>query len=460
MNLKKRVSETIARYRMTEQGDLLVVAVSGGPDSMCLLDTLNQLSDDLGIRLVVAHYDHGLREMEDEEETRLVREIAASLDLPFETEKADCLDKDESSVEERARDARYGFLERVLKRHQAQKIATGHNLDDQAETVLMRLLRGSGPPGLAGIPPVRENRIIRPLVEIRREDIVSYLKVRGLPYAIDSSNTDTRYLRNRIRLELLPLMQEYQPQLVEHLGRLSVILRGEDSYMEEQAAGWIGRRAEELMDGDVAVPLKAFASLPCPLRNRIARQLVRKVGNGLRRIDNDHIRAIESLVNSSSPHAGIDLPDGLSVRRVYERMLFSSGNEQGAGEFSYLLEGPGTLLMEDINRSVLAEVLDAFSDMNMNVSRWTAFLDAAKIQYPLVIRNFRPGDRFIPLGMKGHKKIKDFFIDLKVPSEKRSSIPIIISQDLPVWICGYRLDERFKVTSRTEKILKITIQPF
>ena len=182
-----KVRETISRYNMLMRGDLVVVAVSGGPDSVCLLKILHELGDELEVRLVAAHFDHGLRPGEDEEETRFVRDLAASLDLPFETEKAPPLLEDGSaSLEERAREARYRFLERVRKGVHARKIALGHTLNDQAETVLMRLLRGSGPSGLAGIPPKREGTIVRPLIQVRREEIEAFLKGRGLSYLIDS----------------------------------------------------------------------------------------------------------------------------------------------------------------------------------------------------------------------------------------------------------------------------------
>jgi len=453
----KKVRETIIRYGMTDPGDLLVVAVSGGPDSVCLLDILNQLSDDLEVRLVVAHFNHGLRQAEDEHETRLVRKLAESMDLPFETEKTSLLGEGSASMEERARDARYEFFEKVRERSHARKIAVGHNLNDQAETVLMRLLRGSGPSGLAGIPPIRDNRIIRPLIEVKREDIESYIAARGLPYAIDSSNLDIRYLRNRIRIELMPMMLGYQPQLVEHLGRLATILRGEDSYMEGQAADWVERETEPGPNSDISVPVSSFMKLPGPFRNRVARHLLKKIGNGLRRIDHDHIQSISSLANGVSPQGMTDLPNGLVVKKVYDTLTFSSGEEQGVLESSYILEGPGTLHMEHMGRSISIEEKEVGADHDMGDSEWTAYLDAGRLEYPLLVRNFRPGDRFIPLGMKGHKKIKDFFIDLKVPSEVRAAIPILTSQDKVVWVCGYRIDERFKVTPRTKKILKVTV---
>jgi tRNA(Ile)-lysidine synthase len=198
----KKVKRTISRHQMLTPGDLCIVAVSGGADSVCLLDILYGLKEDLGIKLVVAHFNHGLREGEDEEETQFVQDLAFFMDLPFETEKASFLvDEAPGSVEEKARDARYAFMENVRKSLSGQKIALGHHLNDQAETILMRFLRGSGPSGLAGIPPFREKTIVRPLIEIKQDEIESYLKARDLTWIIDSSNLQTDYLRNKIRLD-------------------------------------------------------------------------------------------------------------------------------------------------------------------------------------------------------------------------------------------------------------------
>ena len=270
----KKVKETILRYGMIDSSDLLIVAVSGGPDSVCLLDILNSIKDESRVKLVVAHYNHGLRQGEDESETRSVRQLATSMNLPFETGKASLLTHENSaSIEEKARNARYGFLEGIMNRLHAHKIAMGHNLNDQAETVLMRLFRGSGSSGLAGIPPCRDNAIIRPLIEIKRDEIESYLKEREISYVTDSSNYDTRYLRNRIRLELIPLLLQYQPRLIEHLGQLADMMRGENEFLELLAQDWVEKEAESKTDREIIIPLPVFRDLSQPLRNRVIRQL-------------------------------------------------------------------------------------------------------------------------------------------------------------------------------------------
>lgn len=453
-----KVRETILRYGMANQGDKIIVAVSGGPDSICLLDILHLISDDLKITLVVAHYNHGLRETEDESETQLVRDFAESIKIPFVLEKCSHIKIGPPSMEEKAREARYDFLERIRKDHKAQRIAVGHNLNDQAETILMRLLRGSGPSGLAGIPPIRDNKIIRPLIEIKRKDIIAYIEARGLPYAIDSSNADTRYLRNRIRLELIPVMLKYQPRLIEQLCGLSNIIRDEDAFMESLALDWIEGEAKTDSEGHISVLLSSLKKLPAPLRNRVIRNLLKQVKGDPYPMEHDHIASVSGLLyNEQNPQAAIDLPYGIVARKVYERLQFLVRTPNHPKEYSYNLEGPDTLYVEAMGKTIRVEEIDPVAEIPKEESTSTAYLDADKLKYPLVIRNVRPGDKFIPLGMKGHKKIKDFFIDLKVPSDKRASTPILTSKDKIVWICGFRIADDFKVTSQTKKIVKVTI---
>jgi tRNA(Ile)-lysidine synthase len=412
----------------------------------------------LGIELVVAHYDHGLRRAEDAVETRFVRDLADSMDLPCETEGASGLaGGTPSSLEEKARDARYAFLDRVREKSGASRIAMGHNLNDQAETVLMRLLRGSGPSGLAGIPPVRDRTIIRPLIDTVREEILAYLEARGLGYVTDSSNLETRHLRNRIRLELLPLLLDYQPRLVEHLGRLAAILRGEDRYMETLAEAWIHGEADAEPANGVTISLSSFLGLPLPMRNRVARQLLARVKGDLRRIESAHIRSIDRLAGGDKPQAAIDLPKGIVARRVYDRLTLERVPLKGGFGFHYLLEGPGTYLLKEIDRRITLTEGPAKEEIRWNRSSNAACLDAGGLQYPLEIRNFQPGDRLVPLGMKGHKKIKDLFVDLKVPSRLRQSTPILLSRGKTVWVCGYRIDDRFKVTKDTRRVLKVVL---
>lgn len=456
-----KVRHTISRYKMFESGGRVIAAVSGGPDSVCLLDILREIRDDLGIELVVAHFDHGLRPGEDEDETRFVESLAGSLGLPFETGKAGSgMGPGEPSLEEKARHARYGFLEAVKEKFSAQKIAMGHNLNDQAETVIMRLLRGSGLSGLAGIPPCREEEIVRPLIEITRGEIESYIEKRRLEYMTDSSNLETRHLRNRIRFDLLPQLRRYQPRIVELLGQTADIMRRDDECLKAVAEQWVRDMAENKDNREVQIPLSAFRELPQGLRNRVIRVVLRMTGGGLRRVSSRHIEAVNRVAMGKRPQAFVNLPNRLIAKRLYDHLIITTAGDKVPTDFHYSLKGPGTFRLESPGCTISLKETDKRALVYTGISRWTAFLNADKLTYPLIVRNFRPGDRFVPFGMSGHKKLKDFFIDLKIPSEGRARIPVLVCQDNVVWVCGLRIDDRFRVTPGNRKVLKIDISNF
>jgi tRNA(Ile)-lysidine synthase len=454
----RKVRNTISRYDMISHGDSVVVAVSGGPDSVCLLDILYQLKDDLGLKLVVAHLDHGLRPDEDEAETRFVKSLAGSLQLPFETKKAGSLmEQHESSLEERARDVRYRFLEEALQKFSARKIAVGHNLNDQAETVLMRLIRGSGPSGLAGIPPLRDEKIIRPLIEVSRNEVESYIEEKGLKYVTDISNLEPRYLRNSIRLDLLPQLRKYQPRIVELLGQTAGIMRKDEECLEEMAKAWVKGQDESGDGRELRFHLSSFKKLPEALKNRVIRYALRETGGSLRQVGLRHIEAVKRLAASEKPQAMANLPNHINIRKDYDALVFGLVKDTQAQGFCCFLDGPGTFYLDALRCTISLEEMVKSALAEMNASPWTAFLSAEKLAYPLMIRNFLPGDRFVPLGMSGHKKLKDFFIDLKLSSRARAQIPILTHSNRIVWVCGLRIDDRFKVTDDTEKVLKVTL---
>ncbi len=452
-----KIKQTISKYNMINAGDSIIVAVSGGPDSICLLDILSNFSNEFKCKLIVAHYNHGLRKGEDEEETLLVKNMAKLFNLPFETETASHLNAKDSSLEEMARDARYDFFTRISEKYNADRIALGHNLNDQAETVIMRLLRGSGPSGLAGIPPVREQRFIRPLIEVTREKIMSYLDEMDLKFAIDSSNTDPRFARNSIRKNLLPLMHQYQPNLLRHLEQVANISRDDDAYINQEAFKWIQNEANEISSSNISIPLQLFKELPPSLRSRVTRCIISKIKSNLLRIDYDHIQSIYNLAQSDKPQVSIDLPNNIRIKKSYDQLYFTvqNGDEDKQSEFCYIQNKSGMLDMKHNGETILFEEMDIYGISHCDDPLWSATIDADKIDYPLTIRSFQPGDKFVPLGMKGSKKIKDFFIDQKVPLEKRVSAPIVLTNDKVICICGFRIDERFKITSDTKRIMRI-----
>ena len=454
--LIESVKKSIIKYKMITPGDTIIAAVSGGPDSLCLADILSKLADGMNLSLVIAHYEHGLRPDEDSSETLLVKDFAGALNVPFETEKGAGLKDLSSSIEEKARECRYDFLDRLKIKYNADKIATGHNLNDQAETVLMRLLRGSGMTGLSGIPPVRNNTFIRPLIETRRENIMEYLEFNKISYATDSSNHDTRYLRNKIRLELIPELTKYQPRLIETMGRLAHNLREENEFIERQADEWAEKNTKQEKSGEYAVNTEILSKLPDAFLKRIIRNIIKRHSLNLYGIDSEHVDEIIGLITNTKPNASIDLPGSLIVRKEYNSLIFSSGTLEPAA-FEYLVNGDGELPVCETNKIIKIETIENNMQQGFLSDPNIALLNGDMLPFPLTVRNFRKGDKFIPLGMKGHKKLKNFFIDLKIPPAVRRKTPVIIKDDKIVWVCGFRIDDRFKVTTATKTILKITL---
>ena len=456
--LIKKVENTISKHNMIDHGDTVVVGVSGGPDSVCLLDVLYELKGALRLNLIVAHYDHGLRPHEDKKETLFVKQLAKRYGVVFVCEESQELRPGIPSPEETARNLRYNFLENTRKKFSAERIALGHNMDDQAETVIMRLIRGSGVSGLAGIPPIRGEAIIRPLIECTREEILSYLTQKGLQWMVDSSNLQPDYLRNKVRLEVMPLLKKYQPRISQVISQTAEILRKEDLWLEQQAEKWMSELVTEKGDGYVTIRLSQFIGVPEALRARIVRGLIRSVKGNLRRITSHHIKAVCHLADSSKAQGKVQLPDGISVIKTYHVLEISSAR-QIQKEFCYYIEGPGVVTLPFKGLRISVEEMDVSKPLpRLDESRWTAFFDGHKVNFPLTVRNFRPGDRFVPLGMKGHKKLKDFFIDLKIPWSVRKTLPILLAGDEIIWVCGLRINDRFKVDSNTEKILRISFE--
>jgi tRNA(Ile)-lysidine synthase len=456
---ERKVLLTVLEHQMINSGDTIVVAVSGGPDSVCLLRILFQLQRWLNTSLVVAHLNHGLRPGEDERETEFVTNVAKSLNLIVAYDKATNLPKAHcSSLEENAREIRYQFLEKVSHEYRAQKVALGHNMNDQAETVLMHLLRGTGPTGLSGIPLIRQGHFIRPLLNITREEIYAYLKQKDMPFMTDSSNLEKRYLRNKIRLELIPLLLNYQPRLIQHLSELASLCGEENQFIEGEAEKGLEMMILDSSDHSLDLSLAAFKDLSAPLQYRVVRQAIKQVKGSLRRIDIGHIKAVVALANNPRPQIKINLPENLVVKKIYEGLRVSLGPETETEDFSYSISDRARLQIPEINQTLSIEEISGWDFSLSSASPNEAFLDLDRLQWPLRVRNFRAGDKFIPLGLNGFKKVKDVFIDNKIPTERRRKVAILEDGSSIVWVCGIRIDDRYRVTGETKRILRCKME--
>ncbi len=459
------VEATIRRHHMLENSDTVLVGLSGGPDSVALLHCLAALRADWSLRLVTAHINHQLRGDTAVEEAAFVEKLSSTLEIPCRV-----LSKDVKayatghrlSLQEAAREVRYAFYDEVAAESGAQKIALGHHANDNAESILINLLRGTGPKGLAGIPPVRGGRIIRPLIDLEKKDILQFLAQHGLEYVLDDSNRDPKYLRNRIRLELLPFLENrFDAKVVSPLTRLASIVRAEEAYWEEHVQGIFNNLVLCQKADRITLSVPALASLHRALLRRLIRHTLSLLQGDLKRLGHQHVDAVVHLVTRPIPSGWQDLPHGVGVLRDGREITFLVGQQDEIPSFEYDIKSPGTTLIREIDTLLKLSVLgtDGIPVELRGSCPTTAFFDLDAVSFPLCLRSFRKGDRFVPLGMSGSQKVKDFFINHKVPRSKRRRSPMVLSRGKIVWVGGHRIHDAVKVTERTKQVLKAELLP-
>ena len=468
--LFNRVRKTIDRYHLLERGDRLIVGVSGGMDSMVLLHLLNACRQEFDLSLIVAHLNHGLRPIESEKEAELVQKETERLGSTFEYGQFDVKEFQKAgglSLQDAGRRIRFHFFNSLLSKYGAQKIALGHHADDQVETVLLRLMRGSGLKGLKGMLPIREGRVIRPLLEVWREEIESFAREQGVPYCLDSSNLKRDYLRNRLRLELIPMIEkEYQPNFRAVIMRASVIFREENDYLERGAEEAYQKIVQEGKDA-LSFKFSGYQSLDKAIQWRVVQKmLIRIYGREMSCEEEEwpDVNPVYRTLHQPVPSFFLELPHGVCLEKRYDIVSLVKGRARLIPPFEIELAVPGRTFIEEIGKEVMIEEISRDDQLaglagaaGFNEARHTAFLDYQNLQFPLKMRNFRPGDRFQPLGVKGTQKLKEFFIDHKIPKFERPKIPLLIAGEVIAWVVDHRIDERVKVTKKTERVLRVEV---
>jgi len=457
------IKKTIQKYAMLQPGDRVIVGVSGGPDSVALLYALYQLRESFDITLQVAHLNHGLRGREALRDVRFVENCAHELGLPCVVETCDVPSYKKNyslSSQEAARIVRYQFLEEVKEGTGASKIALGHNANDQAETLMMWLIRGTGLKGLGGIPPVRNGFIIRPLIETTRKEIAVFLDKKNIPFVEDSSNRKNDYLRNRIRHEIFPLLEEhYNPQIVKKLVNTAYILTLENEYLEDNVQKILDYIIIDRKPASATIGIKELLALPLALQLRCLRAVLEKVKGDLRRITSIHLFDILGIVARGAPHKGLKLPGGIRVERSYLRLKITS-KQSTTLPFNYQYSSiPDRVCLNEIGKEMVFNLVGRRNVVLKNTNPHVAYLDADKVLMPLVIRNAKPGDSFQPFGMRGEKKIRTFFSDEKVERNERKRVPLVFGGNLLCWVGGMRIHHNLRVTSSTKRVLKIELIP-
>ena len=459
MKFLKRVQETIERYGMLAIGDTVIVGVSGGPDSMALLFALHQLQDDYQLSLWASHYNHKLRGKESDQEAEFVKCQTERMGIPLLVENDDgSLLKTKSNLEEIARKKRYDFFQNKTLELHAQKIALGHTATDQAETFFLWLFRGAGTKGLGGIPPVRNNLIIRPLIETERKEIIGFLKEKCIPWKEDSTNKSGNFLRNRIRWILIPkLLEEFDPHLVKKIIKTTEIFRDDDILLEKLTLDKFNEIKVKHNKNKVLIDINKLIVLPLSLKRRVVRYALKTIQGSLRRVNFDHVERILKLMESSPPHLQISLPYGIEVYKDYECLGFSRALKETVSFYYEANTLPEVITIPEIERKITITVLDWDKSNSPLTEENIALIDFEKIKFPLIVRNWKRGDRFQPLGTQGSKKVKDFFIDLKIPRIERKQVPLVLFGEQIGWIAGLRVDEKVKISQSTKKVVKLVI---
>jgi tRNA(Ile)-lysidine synthase len=435
-----KIRRTIIRYNLLREGDKVVVGVSGGPDSLTLLHALTELRSDFGLSLVVAHLNHMFRGEAAVRDAEFVRAVADRLGLLSFIESVDVpkLAAAGMSSEEAGRKARYEFFEQVAGKTAADKIAVGQNMDDQAETVLLRLLRGAGAEGLAGVIPFREDRVIRPLLDVSRREIEAYCAASGLVPRVDATNLQPIYLRNRIRLQLLPLLEnEYNPNIRRLLARTAALLRDENDYLAGEARRLLQNRLV-MRAGQAVLPVQALTEQHPAMQRRLVRECIRKISGSLRGIGFRHIEMVLALADAGESGKRLSLPHGLRVEKEYADIVFYLAGVQTAAVPArlWLLRIPGNTMIGEFGCRFEA----SYTSGSKPADNWEVHLDPERLRLPLAVRTRRAGDRISLPSDGGTKKIKDVLIERKVPRRLRDAVPVVVdATGAIVWVVGHRL---------------------
>lgn len=490
MDLLPQVREYIQRHDLLAYGERVVVGVSGGPDSLALLHLLTRLQSEYQLELHVAHLHHRARDAEADADARFVAGVARRWELPVTVVERDVPAIAQAkglSFEEAARRVRYTFLAHVAQQHGASKVAVGHNADDQAETVIMHFLRGSGLAGLRGMLPLtslshyrlmddiagfslegRMPALIRPLLEVERAEVEAYCEQHDLQPRFDRSNLDTTYFRNRLRHELLPLLETYNPNIRQRLQHTARVVAADYELLTRLRRRAWEETILEASDQALVFDLAAWRAQPLALQRALVRRAVFQLRSQLRDVSFVHVEDAVRLANEGETGTQATLPGDLMLRVGYERLFVAFAGYEPPFEGPTLAPGevidvplPGSVSLPEERWELDTSLLESWSQAHIESQpdRWTAYLDAAAIGEPLILRTRRPGDRFCPQGMGGHApRLSDWMINAKIPHHVRDRLPLLVAAGEIVWVCGWRVSETAIVRDTTRSVVRFQFQ--
>ncbi|AZN43511.1 tRNA lysidine(34) synthetase TilS [Paenibacillus albus] len=455
--------------QLWQPGDTIVVAVSGGPDSMALLHMLHRLAEPERLNLVAAHVDHGFRGEESAREAKSVLQYAAALGIACEKVLFDLpayIEETRMNAQAAAREKRYAFLHQVAADYGAACIALAHHADDQAETVLMRMLRGTGLGGLAGMAMKRSEKnveLIRPLLRTYKADILRYCEQWAVPYSQDSSNGQKYYTRNVVRLEVLPYLASFNPQFTQSLVRLSELAAAEDDWLEQETRAVFEQYTTKRRDG-CQLNRKALLGLHVALQRRLIKLILSYIGLETETTSFDSVETIRHAATDGAASTwSFDVGNGAKFLREYDNLVFirrdQSGMASRPGGYAYVVpEGMAVLPLPESECELALEEMAA-SEASMPSSQLEALFDAEALQYPLTVRNRIPGDRMQVLGLNGTKKVQDMFVDERIAPSRRDVLPLVVDADgFVLWIPGIRRSRHAQVQESTSRVIRMTLR--
>ncbi|MDS0525294.1 tRNA lysidine(34) synthetase TilS [Clostridium sp. SHJSY1] len=460
--MKERFLDYIKNNNLIKKGEGVVVGLSGGPDSICLLHLLCSIREEMKISVAAAHVNHMFRGIEADKDEQFSQQFCRKLNVEFFCKRMDVgsYGKENGlSSEAAGREVRYNFFSEVKNKLGFSKIATAHNANDQVETVLMRIMRGTGLEGLGGIPVKRENKYIRPILFMKREEVEEYCDIRGLKPRIDASNLERLYSRNKVRLDIIPYMKDnFNEDIIETIYRMSLLLQEDSKFI----LGEVDKYYNEICvkkNGKVIISKNAF-NHSSSIINRIIRKAIKDVNGNKYDLEMKHIIEVIELSNLETGKK-IDLPNNICVENVYGDIHIGIKNIVENISCEDLVFRKEEIQNKEI---VFGDYIFNFeliyNEKNINLCKNNKikYFNYDKINGNIIIRQRKNGDKMIPFGMKGNKKLKDIFIDMKIPKEERELIPIIQFDENIAWIFSVKISELYKVTEETERILKISVK--
>ncbi|UCE65896.1 MAG: tRNA lysidine(34) synthetase TilS, partial [Candidatus Zixiibacteriota bacterium] len=456
MDIRERFLGTISDFGLLKKGDSVLVGLSGGPDSVALLYLLSEIRDEYRLKLAAAHLDHAIR-ANSSKDREFCRELCQKLKIKFHSRRIDVVKlagKERSNVEETGRKARYNYFNSICAKYGYKKIATGHTMDDNAETVLFNLARGSGLKGLAGVSPKR-GKIIRPLIGFRKSEIVNWLRVNKIKYRIDPTNRSIKYSRNRIRNRILPEMEKINPEIVKSISRFSINV-SEDIELINRAVLLLYENA--LIRGGkskIVLDLRKLTGYDKGLVKRVVSEAFYRLSGARKSPSFELLSRVNETIDGRSGNRS-PLGKGIWIEKSQDRISIFKAESGSLEGVKITLMVPGITRIPGYNYEMRTKILRKIKSGSLKTKPSVALLDNSKVIDP-EIRFRERGDRIKPLGMKGTRLLSDLLVDRKIPSFERGNIPLIVSRNRVAWVAGIIISEDFKVEKNTVEILRIEI---